>query len=120
MSELENLDDFWATTRATIEQEYRFGTKDNYCRVVAEHIAEILHANGQEPSIVRLEHPHMLIPLIYERRIRWEWHEICIARDLAYDPIHELPPMTLEDYITGTFLKSEYIKVNYRAYEPST
>ncbi len=119
MSEFESLDEYWAKTRTTIEEEYRFGTTDNYCRVVAEQIAEILHANGENPLIATLQHASTLIPVVYGRRIRWQRHEICTVGDLAYDPIHELPPKTLENYITGTFLKPEYVQVCYRSYEPS-
>ncbi len=54
MSELESLADYWAATRPTIEHEYRLGMTDNYGSVVAEHIAQILHANGEEPSIANL------------------------------------------------------------------
>ncbi len=118
MSELQTLNQYWAMTRPTIEEEYRFGTTTNYCRVVAEQIAQILHGQGETPQIAKLEHPLSLIPVMYERRIRWQWHEVCAAQGLAFDPIHELPPMTIENYITSTFMKPELIRVSYREYEP--
>jgi hypothetical protein len=97
----------------TIVNDYKNsdGEVEN-CALIALDIADLLVADGQEPYVVRLvgndviengfTHAKNLTPRIYEGRVSWEAHLVCVCDGLIFDPMLG-QPVSLEEYSRKVF-----------------
>ena len=80
------------------------------CISVAISLAELLKKEGKTAQILSIKNAHvdasgkrgLLMPKPHEGRVSWGAHAICVAEDIAYDPMLDAPT-PLDKYLTSVF-----------------
>jgi hypothetical protein len=97
----------------TIVNDYKNseGEVEN-CALIALDVADLLVAVGQEPYVVRLIGNNVveggftraknLTPKIFEGRVSWEAHLVCVCNGLVFDPMLG-QAVNLESYAKEVF-----------------
>ena len=106
-----SFETLWNDLQEQIGHDYRDEDERAVsCTLVALDIAKLLRSEGADPSILSITgrevdatgNIKVLVPIIYQGRVRWNKHVICAAEGIAYDPI--LPsPVKLIDYARLAF-----------------
>jgi len=92
--------EYWLAKHKHLLNDYRDenGHYSQACGEIANEVVRKLREDGRKPSIwivtgisIGDARTKELVPLVYEGRIRWGGHIVCVDEDLVYDPILEKP-----------------------------
>jgi hypothetical protein len=110
-----NVEEYMRNKHSTLINDYKT-PEGNYvenCTLIAVDIAKMLLDSGERPELVRVQGPQItqggwvgnepVIPKIYEGRVRWGAHVICVSNNIVYDPMIG-EPKPLAEYINNTFI----------------
>ncbi len=82
------------------------------CETTAWNVARFLKQQGVNPRLEELkpaeENSH-LIPSIFDGRVKWYWHIICMVNETAYDPLVG-KPLDFEQYVRELFGVSSVLR----------
>jgi hypothetical protein len=96
-----------------LREDYRDESELGYsssCTLVAIELAKKLAEEGRNPQIFTITgavtdsvgNTKALVPKVYEGRITWGAHVVCVADGVVYDPMLSTP-LPVEEYLTEAF-----------------
>ena len=77
----------------------------HHCSGVAYELGQLLMQQGTIPTILKIatvDPIELLLPLPYDKKLKWIMHIICTDGETVYDPIFP-EPRTLETYFNDAF-----------------
>lgn len=114
---------FFKAKHENLRHDYSDGSGEfvDSCALVAFEMAELLQAEGREPTILTVHGERIdttgnrasLSPIPFDGRVQWGAHVICESNGFVYDPMIQTP-LPLNEYLSAAFSQNVEIEVHSR------
>jgi hypothetical protein len=110
---MSELHDYWQSTHDQLQRRretWRESHEHLDCRLIANNIAALLREDGRKPVFYFLDdidqegNGHFLVPLGFDGYHLYAGHVVCVAEEIAYDPLLQ-EPIAFGDYPVAAFGK---------------